>query len=294
MLPGSSRLYRRKIRPGSSLTQMADFYALTTSPLPKKFFGTTADCSIRPLSSRERLAIEDYFFKEGGLKSSIEPTTTAMVVSHALAPGSSPAEFAILVEFLLGVITISGFMPVGLAASFNGLTCADVVRRPLPLKRIDAAQFSKSLTGTTVITWVRRFFMARTNSRDRMHITADRFVRYLRTENVGDSLTDLCISLESLLDTQTEISFRFGTHFAKVTGQKGVEAQETARLLSSLYDLRSKIVHGADATRERLKIEPYLPALHRAARVVLTNYVLFMSDHTRQQWKEHLHQMLFE
>jgi uncharacterized protein YutE (UPF0331/DUF86 family) len=153
--------------------------------------------------------------------------------------------------------------------------------------------FAKSVSGKAASAWVRQFFRACGNTRDRMHITADRFVRYSRADNVNDSLMDLCISLESLLDTQTEVSFRFGTCLARVTGEKGKKAEETASLLSDMYDFRSKIVHGADATKQRRKIEPHLPALHKVARAILTKYVLFVSEHSRDDWKQHLHSSLF-
>jgi len=73
-----------------------------------------------------------------------------------------------------------------------------------------------------------------------------------------------------------------------VTGEKGIKAEENARLLSDLYDLRSKIVHGADATKERGKLEPRLPALGRIAREIRTNYVLFLSENSRAgAWRIH-------
>jgi uncharacterized protein YutE (UPF0331/DUF86 family) len=126
-----------------------------------------------------------------------------------------------------------------------------------------------------------------------MHITADRYVRYARTQHLKDSLLDLCISLESLLDSQTEIAFRFGTCLAKVTGQKGKAAETTAGLLSHLYGLRSKIVHGADPEKELKKIESHLPNLHTIAQVILTKYVLFMSEHSRADWRQHLNALIF-
>jgi hypothetical protein len=272
---------------------MADFYALTSSPLPKKLHGTSLDCSIRRLSSPERLEIEDHFFKKSGTKTGLDHAKTAIVVSQQLAHGSNTEEFATLIEFAVAILTVSGFQPIEVAAAFNGTTCTDAIRRP-PLQRATAPiVFAKSITGIAASAWLLRFFAARRNSLDRMHITADRFVRYSRSGNVNDSLMDLCISLESLLDSQTEVSFRFGTCLAKVTGEKGNEAEETARLLSDLYDLRSKIVHGADATKERRRIEPHVSALRKTARAVLTNYVLFLSENSRAAWKQHLHSLLF-
>jgi hypothetical protein len=100
-----------------------------------------------------------------------------------------------------------------------------------------------------------------------MHITASRYVRYARGDNQQDKLTDLCISLESLLDGKTEIAFRFGCCLAKVTGSKGKKAEDSAQLLSQLYDLRSKIVHGdPEAIKAMQKMEPNIALLHTLAR----------------------------
>jgi hypothetical protein len=95
--------------------------------------------------------------------------------------------------------------------------------------------FAAAIVGTAAVKWIRYFFRAARNTPDRMHITADRFVRYLRATNTTDGLLDLCISLESLLDSQTDIKFRFGTCLTKVIGQKGQEAEQTAELLGDLY-----------------------------------------------------------
>jgi len=118
---------------------------LTASPLPKRLHGTSTDCSIRPLSSRERLEIEDQFFRTIGVKSSLDSKTTGIVVSQGLAQGSSTAEYATLIEFVLAIITVSGFGPIKVAATFNGTSCADAVRRPPLRKMVSPPVFSRSL-----------------------------------------------------------------------------------------------------------------------------------------------------
>ncbi len=130
--------------------------------------------------------------------------------------------------------------------------------------------------------------------KDRMHITASRYVRYARSENISDGLMDLCICLESLLDSQFQISFRFGVCLTKLTGEKGQKAEEMATLLSELYDLRSKIAHGDPAAIKMLKqIEPKRAALHMLARRILTTYVFFMSEHLRHEWQSHVRSSIY-
>jgi len=150
--------------------------------------------------------------------------------------------------------------------------------------------FPSKLTKTVASTWVRCLFEARHNIKANLHITADRFVRYLRAHDSRDSLVDLCICLESLIESHTEISFRFAMCLAKVGDVKNPEA--TSDLLSDLYDLRSRVVHGSDATREHTKVKSSGGELRRFARKILTIYILYMTDHTTKEWQKHLRSSL--
>ncbi len=78
---------------------------------------------------------------------------------------------------------------------------------------------------------------------------------------------------------------------AKVSGLKN--AEEISELLTDLYDLRSKVVHGSDSTKEHRKVEPNAAKLRLAARAILTAYILFMTEHTKDEWKRHLRSSLF-
>ncbi|SRR5216683_4142402 len=271
---------------------MADYYALTSEPLPKSLHGADPECSIRILSERERLAIEDYFFSKT-VKTSLDPATTAVVVSQSLVPRVNAVEFGILIEFALGILSVSGFQSVTTIATFDSANCTDAVIRS-DRAASDSATFPKKIRKNEANAWIRRLFAALRNTKDHMHITADRFVRYCKASGSLDSLLDLCICLESLLDSQTEISFRFGTCLTKVTDRTGTEAEEVSNLLSELYDLRSKIVHGADAAKQHKKLDPHVPTLRQVARRILTTYVLYMSEHTRDDWKQHLKSSVFK
>jgi hypothetical protein len=162
---------------------------------------------------------------------------------------------------------------------------SDALRRSYP-QPADPPKFAKKLTKAAASTWVRHFFAARRKTKDRLHITADRFVRYSKMNNSRDALVDLCICLESLIESQTEISFRFAMCLAKISGLKS--AEETSELLSDLYDLRSKVVHGVDSNKEHKRVEPSAVKLRLAARTILTAYVLYLTEHTKEEWKKHL------
>lgn len=270
---------------------MPDYYALTDQPLPKALHGADPDSSIRTITERERLAIEDYLFNQN-IKTTVNPDTTAVVVSQSLLPGVTMQDFAVLIEFAVGLLTISGFRPVTTVAAFNSSNCTGAFQRRSDVSGF-AAIFPKKLKTVAANAWIHHFFAARRNSKDRMHITADRFVRYSSAQSSSDSLVDLCICLESLLDSQTEISFRFGTCLSKVTGLSGTEAQNVSGLLSQLYNFRSKVVHGADARKEHTSIDAHVVTLRQVARRILTTYVLYLSEHTREEWIRHLHNSLF-
>jgi hypothetical protein len=199
-------------------------------------------------------------------------------------------DFAILAEFSLGVLAISGFQPISLIANITASGCTEAIQR-MPSGTTDLPKFPKKLARRAPSAWLRHFFEVRQKVKDKIHITADRYVRYLRTQDTRDGLLDLCICLESLIESQTEISFRFGVCLAKISGLDNSES--VCDLLSNLYDLRSRIVHGSDSTKEHKKIQPNIKELRAAARAILTRYLLYMTDHSIAEWKKYLRSSLF-
>jgi len=240
---------------------MADYYALTSNPLPTPLHGAEGDYAIRTLSDRERLAIEDYFFKKG-VKVTLIASTTAVVVPQDQAANAALEDFAVLVEFALGILTVSGFQPITMVATLNASTCSDALQRSYR-EATDPPRFARKVVKAAASAWVRHFFTARKKTKDKLHITADRFVRYSRQGSSPDAMVDLCICLESLIESHTEISFRFATTLAKVTRDK--KAEGICDLLSDLYGLRSKVVHGTDCSKEQEKLEPNIAKLRSAA-----------------------------
>lgn len=261
--------------------------------MPERLFGKDGDYAIRSLSQAERVQIEDVFFQRGS-KLEISPGAAAVIVPQTRSSANQLAEHVTLVEFALGILTTRGFQQIKYIGLATTSSFTDVLQTTAT-HSTEEPVFAAAVVGTVAVKWIRHFFRAARNTPDRMHITADRFVRYLRAANTTDGLLDLCISLESLLDSQTEIQFRFGACLTKVIGQKGREAEETAGLLADLYDLRSKLAHGDPAANKLYRaLAPRLPLLRKLGREILTRYVLFMSEHTPEQWKRHLHTAMFE
>lgn len=269
---------------------VADFFGLTAFPIPTTMHGADGEFSIRALSDRERIAIEDYFSRKD-VKLTLASNTTAVVVPHSHGANATTEEVATLIECALGILCASGFQPITVLATLTSATCSGASRRFYP-ESAAKPKFPSKIVRATASTWVRHFFAARRKTKDKLHITADRFVRYLRMEDSRDAFVDLCICLESLIESHTEISFRFAVCLAKVSGLDDLE--KTSNLLADLYDLRSKVVHGADSQKEHNKVRPNAVRLRLAARAILTAYVLYLTEHSKTDWLRHLKRSLLE
>jgi Apea-like HEPN len=268
---------------------MADYYALTSEPLPQTMFGADSGCAIRQLSEKERLEIEDYFFARG-MRVPVSAVSTAVIAPQVRLGTVSIEEFAVLTEFALGVISLAGYQAVSTVAIFSDSKCTEILQRPR-LPRGPTPRFPKKLVNAIPSAWVRCIFEVRQKLEGQLHITADRYVRYLRADDSPDGLVDLCICLESLIESQTEVSFRFGVCLSKICGLK--DARGSAEILSDLYSLRSKVVHGSDPSREHRKVQPNLLNLRRIARSVLVTYILYLTKHSKKEWQQHLRDSLF-
>jgi hypothetical protein len=267
---------------------MVDIYALTADPLPAALHGSDAEYSLRTLSDWERLAVEDFFYREGE-RIALSPAITAVIMPQTQTANASMGDFAVLVESSLGILAVSGFQPVSYVATLTTSTCVSALRRP-PQEKSAPPVFPKKLIKAAPSTWVHHFFDVHRREKGGLHITADRFVRYLRAGTSLDALVDLCICLESLIESETEINFRFATCLAKISGIG--RAEDAYDLLHDLYSLRSKVVHGSDSAAAYRKIMPNIFHLRKIARAILTHYVLYMAEHTKEEWKKHLRNTL--
>jgi len=107
---------------------MSDLLALTQFAVPSSLHGADAEYSIHTLSDSERLSIEDHFFSKAQ-KVSLDAATTAVVVPQSQTTGCDLEDFAVLIEFALGVLSLSGFQPVITVAVLNGSKCTNAIQR---------------------------------------------------------------------------------------------------------------------------------------------------------------------
>jgi hypothetical protein len=273
---------------------MIELHAITPNIIPKRLLGyEIAGYALRPLSRSEGVAIEDRFFIQGNEEKVIQATSTnSLIIPDATNDPVRIDELATLAEFSLSLLAIGGHPSFSVIALFNDGAC--IFAKRLAREEPTKIQFPSRLSSKGLCQWLQRCALAQKRSGDRMHVTASRYVRYARANQVSDALLDLSISLESLLESQTEISFKFGACLAKVTGERGSSANDMARLLSELYDVRSKLAHGDPRATKLLKqIEPKLPDIRRVARRILITYVLFLSQNSQKDWSVHLRNSLF-
>jgi len=81
-------------------------------------------------------------------------------------------------------------------------------------------------------------------ARGRIHLALDRFDRALRWHMPGDAVTELAISLDSLLgDGEGELTWKVSLRSALLVGGTKSERLERRAVIQAIYRLRSKVVH---------------------------------------------------
>jgi len=209
-------------------------YVVLKHPIAKKFHGSEPGYALRSLNLAEIVAVEDRLFQQGQEYKFPKGVTT--LIFPDVTTGLD--EWLTLGEFSLSLLSHSGHPSLLVMAAFTDTACNFVRILDEQLTVLAGPTLAKRLNGIAVAQWLRRCAAARTNLKARIEVTASRYVRYQTANNLADRLMDLCISLESLLDSQTEISFRFSTSLSRVIGERGAGAERTANLPSRLYDVQ--------------------------------------------------------
>ena len=263
---------------------------ISQTGLPAHLNGHYRGIDIRPVQDGERIGLEYWFDKN---RSPIVVSTSATVVSIPVQSAriSELNDLVLLIECAFGMVSTSGYQSCEIVAKLSGQKILLGEISPAGA-RIRPPAYVEGLSGLTLAALFHRVWSAYVRAGGKIHVTTDRFVRFLRNDTSPDALVDLCISLESLLDAKTEISFRFSTLLAKQCGTNN--AKHASDTLGRLYDFRSKVVHGADPRKEYSKLEPMLPALRQYARQILGNYFLFLSEGTKEAWRVALKDKLLE
>lgn len=160
----------------------------------------------------------------------------------------------------------------------NALACA-----PFTLRELDTAEPLVSLF---------KIVVAVTTARPTVLVTLDRYNTSLVRTNIYDQIIDITIALESIVESSTEIKFRFSLYGTLLAEADPTRRRKTFDLLQTLYDARSAIVHGDISSRAAKKkidaINREFKEVQRLALAVISYYLIFHYKEPKNSWKEHL------
>lgn len=122
-----------------------------------------------------------------------------------------------------------------------------------------------------------------------------RLCRANRSGPSTDGIIDLAISLECLVNAQTEIKFQFALNHALTNGDDVDSRNATFELLQSLYDLRSTAVHGSamgkSDKRKLATITDKWSDLMSISRNSIAYYLHFCETFGHAEWPMHLRKL---
>src|SRR5258706_10672000 len=167
---------------------MPDVHIITGQTIPRRLFGSDGGYAVRPTSREERVRIEDRLFAEGR-ETKIASGATSLVFPDTRITSSSMEEYATLAEFALLLLAVAGHPSLLAIGVFSTNECSHAWSLEQSSQQLVAPKFARRMTGKATSQWIRRCSMARNNLKDRMHITASRYVRYARGDNQQDKLT---------------------------------------------------------------------------------------------------------
>jgi hypothetical protein len=126
-------------------------------------------------------------------------------------------------------------------------------------------------------------------------ITLSRFNSCWLRSSEHDKIIDVAISLESLLSSSTEISFKFALFNSFIASKTPKKRKIAFELLQILYNARSKIVHGdtKKPSKDITKAVESLPHILELARAAITYYAFFLYVKNANEWPEHLSNLVF-
>jgi hypothetical protein len=123
-------------------------------------------------------------------------------------------------------------------------------------------------------------------------VTLDRFNSSLVRANPYDQIIDITISLESIVESSTEIKFRFSLYNSLVAEPDTMKRRATFEMFETLYDARSAIIHGDIKSRANAKkieaTRQSMRDIHKAAVAVVSYYLMYQFKERKTPWKDHM------
>jgi len=117
----------------------------------------------------------------------------------------------------------------------------------------------------------------------------------LRSEFI-DKLVDTTICFESLISGNTELIYRLSLYSSYITGNSAVEREEIYKKMKSLYEVRSKIVHG-DLKGNKIQkkidlVKNNWADYQKILKSAVSYYIIYLSQHNKEDWDKHLHNLV--
>lgn len=127
-------------------------------------------------------------------------------------------------------------------------------------------------------------------------LSLNRINWFLTKSDFEDSIIDLTIALESLIPGKDELRYRFSLYLAFITESDSTRRIDTFKLFRTLYDTRSRIVHGgehdAPSQRNEQKLKESWDELKRLSLLAMNYYLYFLSAERPDTWHEHLQSLI--
>ncbi len=123
-------------------------------------------------------------------------------------------------------------------------------------------------------------------------LSLDRFNSALHRSQLLDKIIDISVCLESLIDGTTEIKNRFSLYNSWIAELDENKRLDCFKLLGSLYDARSAVVHGLSMSEKeyRKKIDPISDKWENVVRIAekaLGYYLLYVYQNGVDKWYQH-------
>jgi hypothetical protein len=123
-----------------------------------------------------------------------------------------------------------------------------------------------------------------------LRITISRFNSAIGRTSEDDKLIDLCIALESIFDSRTEISFQFALYNSILAESDAEKRVGIFKTLRNLYTERSNIVHGTKGTDPAWLADKWADLL-RITKASILRKIEFLRDGEHKDWKDYLERL---
>lgn len=118
--------------------------------------------------------------------------------------------------------------------------------------------------------------------------TLDRFNSCLTRVNELDRIVDACVSLESLISGNQELSFRFSLYHSLIAEPSIGNRAEAFEAFRNLYNARSSIVHGDLREKDLTKVKDKWLSTKQLAIAAINYYLAFLYENPANKWDVHL------